>query len=276
MKFEEFAKLHGVIIDRIVMDKNMRVPTIDHPTKLNGTYRFLGNVGFVRNFATMDKSATWFDDTKEYTPAMRMKSKEAYEKKRKEEAEKASKKAGWIMHQTQKDFHPYLASKGFEYEVSNIWVKEDGKLLVIPMKVGSKLIGCQLISDKGEKKFLQGQTSKGATFTMNAKGFPIFCEGYATGLSVREVLKASNIPYCIHICFSATNVEFVAGQFSNGLVIADNDHSHTGEFSAKKTGKPYWISSTVGEDFNDFHKRVGTFQASQSLKTILTQYKLVA
>ena len=35
---------------------------------------------------------------------------------------------------------------------------------------------------------------------------------------------------------------------------------------AKKTGKKYWLSDTVGEDFNDYHIRVGLFKASQSLK----------
>ena len=276
MRFEDFAKAHGIIIDRLVMHKNMRVPTTDHPRKRNGTYKFLGHVGFVRNFATMDKPAVWFDDTNTITPEMRIKSIKDYDKQRKLDADKASKKAGWIMHQTSLDFHPYLASKGFEYEVGNVWNTGTEKLLVIPMRIGTRLVGCQLISDKGNKKFLYGQTSKGATLTMNAKGFPIFCEGYATALSVKEVLKASNIPYCIHVCFSANNMEFIAGQFSNGIVIADNDDSHTGEFVAKKTGKPYWISPTVGEDFNDFHKRVGTFQASKSLREILTQYKLAA
>ena len=276
MRFEDFAKAHGIIIDRLVMHKNMRVPTTDHPRKRNGTYKFLGHVGFVRNFATMDKPAVWFDDTTTITPEMRIKSIKDYERQRKIDADKAAKKAGWIMHQTTLDFHPYLASKGFEYEVGNVWDTGTEKLLVIPMRVGNSLVGCQLISDKGTKKFLYGQTSKGATLTMNAKGVPIFCEGYATALSVKEVLKACNIPYCIHVCFSANNMEFIAGQFSNGIVIADNDNSHTGEFVAKKTGKPYWLSSTVGEDFNDFHKRVGTFQASKSLREILTQYKLAA
>jgi putative DNA primase/helicase len=276
MRFEDFAKIHGVIIDRLVMNKQVRTPTVDHPRKRNGTYKFMGDVGFVRNWATMDKPAVWFDDTKVTTPQERIKSIQDFERQRKGRAYHATKKAGWIMHQVKPDFHPYLASKGFDYEVGNVWEKNGEKLLVIPMRIGLKLIGCQLISDKGEKKFLYGQTSKGATFTMNARGLPIFCEGYATGLSIREVLKASNIPYCIHVCFSATNMEFIAGQFSHGLVVADNDDSHTGEFSAKKTGKPYWISPAVGEDFNDFHKRVGTFQASQSLKQILTQYKLAA
>jgi hypothetical protein len=54
-----------------------------------------------------------------------------------------------------------------------------------------------------------------------------------------------------------------------GIVIADNDTNQTGESVAKVTGYPYWISDTVGEDFNDYHIRVGLFKASQSLKKIV-------
>jgi hypothetical protein len=46
-----------------------------------------------------------------------------------------------------------------------------------------------------------------------------------------------------------------------------------GESIAKETGKPYWLSDTVGEDFNDYHMRVGLFKASQTLKKLLVQQK---
>ena len=39
-----------------------------------------------------------------------------------------------------------LFRSGFEDEVGNIWRTDDGAaLLVIPMRIGSKLVGCQLI-----------------------------------------------------------------------------------------------------------------------------------
>ena len=82
-------------------------------------------------------------------------------------------------------------------------------------------------------------------------------------------MKANKIRYSIHVCFSAGNMKEVAGKFSNGLVIADNDQSGTGERIAHDIGKPYWMSDTVGEDFNDYHQRAGTFKASQSLKKVL-------
>lgn len=64
-------------------------------------------------------------------------------------------------------------------------------------------------------------------------------------------------------------MEYVAGKIPNCLIVADNDTSGTGQKIAVKTGKPYWLSDTVGEDFNDYHRRVGDFVASQSLKKLL-------
>ncbi len=53
------------------------------------------------------------------------------------------------------------------------------------------------------------------------------------------------------------------------LVQADNDPSGVGERIAKETGKPYWISDTIGHDFNDDYVAHGVFRMSQSLKKVL-------
>jgi putative DNA primase/helicase len=268
--FVNFAKVHGLILNNsLVYDKWTATPTEDHPRSSNGRYKFLGEVGWVINWATMEKPVTWFADGKSAS------SKEVKDRiassnnDRAELAKKASSKAEWILSQTSLDTHPYLEKKGFDAEQGNVWVKDDRKILVIPMRFNNTLVGCQLIDDEGNKKFLHGQTSKGATFTIDAKGTPIFCEGYATGLSVRNIMKQMNIPYKVYICFSASNMEFVSRNIRDGIIVADNDPNSIGETTAKKTGKPYWISETVGEDFNDYHIRVGNFKASQSLKKLL-------
>ena len=271
MRFEDFARIHGLIIDHIIPHKQMRTPTEDHPRKQNGSYKFLGDVGFVMNWATMEEPAVWFPDKQTASFSVLKKSSVDQTKERDRLAKKASDKAGWILHQCKAETHPYLEAKGFPNEIGNVWTKDNEKILVIPMRIDKRVIGCQLINSDGVKKFLYGQTTKGATLTMNAKGFPIFCEGYATALSIREAMIANNIKYSIYVCFSASNMKFIVGQFTYGLVVADNDNSHVGETTARKTGKPYWISETIGEDFNDFHKRVGTFQASQSLKKKLIE-----
>ena len=271
MRFEDFARIHGLIIDHVIPHKQMRTSTEDHPRKKNGSYKFLGDVGFVMNWATMTEPAVWFPDDKTASSSVIAKPLIDHTKERERLAKKASDKAGWILHQCKQETHPYLASKGFPNEVGNVWTKDNERILVIPMRIDKRLTGCQLINSEGVKKFLYGQTTKGATLTMNAKGFPIFCEGYATALSIREAMIANNIKYSIHVCFSASNMKLIAGKFPYGLIVADNDNSHVGETTARKTGKPYWLSETIGEDFNDFHKRVGTFKASQSLKKKLIE-----
>ena len=91
----------------------------------------------------------------------------------------------------------------------------------------------------------------------------------ATGLSVKAAMKALKRRYTLMVCFSSGNLLKVAKTVPSGFVVADNDASRTGENTAIKIGFPYWISDTVGEDFNDFHQRVGLFKASQSLGKVI-------
>jgi len=268
MRFEDFARSHGLIISGVEIGKWVATPTEDHPKKRNGRYKYMGDHGWVQNWATMASPVIWKDSVS-LSPAQVRQAKISADRERREAASKAAAKAGWILHQCRQAFHPYLTAKGFPEEEGNVWMTDDSLLLVIPMRVDGRLVGCQLINDKGEKKFLSGQITKGATFTMDAKGVPIFVEGYATALSVRSAMKAIKIRYTIHVCFSASNMEFITSKVRGGLIIADNDASRTGEEAAKKTGKPYWLSPAVGEDFNDYHSRAGLFRASQSLKQAL-------
>jgi putative DNA primase/helicase len=260
MRFEDFARAHGLIIKSVISDRWVATPTEDHPNKRNGRYKYLGDVAWVQNWATMESPDMWRSDTAVVRPIGRI---VVEDKKRQEDMAKAASKAGWILHQTYNGRHPYLDKKGFKDENGNVWDVDDQKLLVIPMRIDGQLVGCQLIGE--EKKFLYGQKSKGATFVIDAKGPSIFCEGYATALSIRAAMKAMGVRYTIHVCFSASNLIFVASKIK-GTVIADNDKSGAGEKAALETKNPYWISDTVGEDFNDYHLRVGLFKASQSLK----------
>ena len=269
MRFEDFARMHGLILDGLQVDRWMPTPTEDHPRSSNGRYKFLGNVGWVQNWATMEKPATWFAEGWTIDSPQVQKSIEESRIRQAESADRASKKAGWILHQTELKSHPYLVSKGFPEELGNVWVKDDKELLVIPMRIDGRIVGVQLIDHEGNKKFLHGQTTKGASFCMNAKGIPMFCEGYATALSIRECMKASNIKYAIYVCFSASNMKHIARTVGGGFIVADNDPNCIGEKTAKETGKPYWLSETVGNDFNDDHMAIGTFRASQNLKKAL-------
>jgi putative DNA primase/helicase len=133
------------------------------------------------------------------------------------------------------------------------------------MRIDGSLCGVQLISEDGTKKFLTGQATKGATFTIG-KGPRVYCEGYATALSVAKAAYQARMPIQAVATFSAHNLKTLA---VDGFVVADNDESFAGEMAAKASGRPYWISPQTGEDFNDFANRVGSFKASREMVDLL-------
>jgi len=280
MRFDEFAREHGLIIDSVEPFRWIATPTVDHPRKKNGRYKFMGDHGFVQNWATMPKVAVWRADKGfQFSPGLQRQRDQAAAQRQKD-ADRAAIKAQRILDESVNAPHAYLTRKGFPDEASKVWTVHDPKLpeplrlLVIPMRRDGNLVGAQLIDEQGAKKFLYGQISKGATFNMGAKGVTILCEGYATALSIKAAMNAIKLPYAIRVCFSASNMEEVARGLSNLIIVADNDPNGVGEKAARNTGKPYWISPTVGEDFNDYHFRCGLFQASLSLKKVLLHKSL--
>lgn len=191
------------------------------------------------------------------------------------EQKAAAKKAGWIMHQTVYEQHAYLHSKGWAEAKGAVWhVTEKQNLLCIPMRVGSALVGVQMIDRTGAKNYLKGQRTSEAEYIIDNSGHGArdwLCEGYATGLSLRECLHALRLRYRIHITFSAGNMVKVAAKHHAGLVVADNDASGTGERAALETGFPYYLPEAG--DFNDQHKKDGTLRASQNLRKWLVSTK---
>jgi putative DNA primase/helicase len=264
MNFERFAELHGLIIDHLVVDKWTRCSTKDHPHKKNGSYIFEGNKGAVQNWATHEKPVQW-RSSEEYKPDPQWQQKKMKaDSERKARHEKSAKKAGWMMHQTKKATHPYLAKKGFPNEKGYVF----DQLLLIPMRKDGELVGCQMIDLLGNKRFLTGQITKGASAVFDAKGKDLVCEGYATALSVRKAMKHLGIRYKIHVAFSASNMLEIAKDL-DCIVIADNDP--VGVKTAKQIGKHYWVSDTEGEDFNDMEIRVGVEQISLTLAQLLNK-----
>lgn len=262
MNFENFAEQHGLIINHLVMNRWVRCPTVDHPQKKNGAYIFTGDSGAVQNWATHEKAIAWRPDEPVYIDqakvlADRKKSQEAAKAKRME----AERKAAYIMNHATKGPHPYLAAKGFPDERG--WIYKG--MLVIPMRTQYGLCGCQMISADGEKRFLSGQRSFGVTAVFDNKGRTILCEGYATALSIRRALKAVRTRYKIVVCFSAGNMKEIASCEPDCFIVADHDVKGTGQKVAKETGKPYWLSPLVGEDFNDAELRMGPKAAGESL-----------
>ena len=271
MDFVQFCQAHGVLINHLPpLGVWKRYPTEDHPKKRNGAVKFMGDHGFVQNHAMETEVSVWRTDKPATIDYKRLNNlvKQSDDDQRRRQQEAATK-AESIVKQCQLASHPYLASKGFEDHPGQVWVNEGKKILVVPMRVDGKLVGCQLIDEDGLKKFLYGQVSSGAEFTFDNKGTHIYCEGYATGLSIRSVLKALKKKYTLHVCFSAGNMKNVALRHGSGFVVADNDESKTGETVAKAIGLPYFLPPEVGQDFNDFHQKVGLLRASMALDKLL-------
>jgi len=267
MRFDDFARMHGLIVKDLIPNRWVATGTQDHPRSQNGRYKFLGSIGWVQNWATMTSPQTWKDGNGSLVDIKEIIAKD--NKERNKVQAEAAEKARWILGETIRTTHPYLAKKGFPDEAGNVWIKDGKKILVVPMFISNRLVGLQLIDEEGTKKFLYGQRTKGASFIMDAKGFPILCEGYATALSIRAIMNALKMPYRIIVCFSAGNLQEVAGTVLGGCIVADNDSSETGQRAALKTGKPYWLSDASDEDFNDYHLRVGLFHASSSFRKYL-------
>jgi putative DNA primase/helicase len=221
----------------------------------------------VQNWATMTEPSVWRAD-KPATVWIQQQVRKASDDLARMQAG-AADRAAWIVKQCITQVHPYLSAKGFPAEVGNVWKTDDVALLVIPMRMGGKLVGCQLIDEAGGKKFLTGQRTGHAEFIFANGGHHILCEGYATGLSARHALKNLKRRYTLHVCFSAGNMVKVAAGLPGGFVLADNDASGTGEKAAREIGWPFWMSDQVGEDANDFHLRRGLFTLSQEIARLI-------
>lgn len=275
--FLQFAEERGLLLRNSPdIGRWVRTATVDHPNKKNGAYIFYGDFGVVQNWATMTEAETWFSDRAQNPfekELMLSKLKNAnllHNEERTEKQKQAASKAKWILSQCELDTHAYLDSKGFKDSRCNIWRKEgQDPILAIPMFYHNEICGVQLVGINGDKKFLTGQRTNDSTHTFDAKGKTYLVEGYATGLSLKAVLTALKRPYTIHICFSAGNLLRVSKSHPSAFIVADNDESKTGEKVAIESGCKWWMPETVGYDFNDLHKEVGTFKASQILRKVL-------
>ena len=271
MDFLSFVRAHGILIDTVPpVGRWIRLPTQTHPRKRNGAVKFMGNFGFCQEHSTMVDVAVWRAEGESREAMQRVQAVANHAAQETLRAQKrAADKAAQMLAECELRQHPYLAAKGFPDERVNV----NGELMLIPMRVGRDLVGVQTINADGEKKFLFGQRCSLAQFVFSstAPGAHIVCEGYATALSIRQAMAAIKRPYTLHVCFSAGNMKKVAQSLPGGFVVADNDASGTGERIAKEIGWPYWMSDTVGEDFNDYHQRKGLFPLSQGMQRLFLQ-----
>ena len=273
MRFEDFCRAHGLIVDSLVSGRWVRVPTVDHPRKKNGAYKFMGNVGWCQNHATHVDVSCWKPDgdAPEIDTARIVQQAQEFERRMVEGWKRAASKAALLIKQSSAREHPYLARKGFP--TLRGLVQPDGSLL-IPMRhlhtndvTGAQLIRWLPDELKFEKKMMPGMRAKGAVFRLGSpKALRTWLvEGFATGLSVEAALALLNLRDAVLVCFSAGNLIHVAGEVpGQRLVFADHDESDAGQRAAVQTGLPYCMSGELG-DANDLHQRAGLFSVANLL-----------
>ena len=194
MSFQLFAEQHGLIINDLEHGRWVRVPTVDHPHKKNGCYIFEGTKGAVQNWAVHEKPVTWFSGAKEWVPDAEYKAKVEKAKKEKEARQRAAaKKAAWILNNSTQSTHPCLVKKGFPEAKWHVW----NALLIIPMRLGNTLVGCQMIDAAGSKKFLSGQLTKGVHcgFDQLSMPFPSSEIQWRVGSTTKDKSKGMCLAY---------------------------------------------------------------------------------
>ena len=179
----------------------------------------------------------------------------------------AARKAKWILGQCELDIHAYTGSKGFPDARVNVWRHKDSPpLLVVPMRYRNEIAGCQLIDVAGSKRFLSGQRSEEACFTIGQGGENYLVEGFATALSLHAILNTFRKQHTILATFSAGNMARIATIIPNAICICDHDQSQTGEKVGRESGRRWWMPPEVGMDVNDLHREMGLFRAAQVVK----------
>ena len=88
MMFEDFARHHGLVLDRAIADGRWhRVPTEDHSRKRNGAYVLDHRGGACQNWATMSEVAVWRpEEGRQDAPVARESSRDVRERLARAEA----------------------------------------------------------------------------------------------------------------------------------------------------------------------------------------------
>lgn len=271
MRFEDFCRVHGLIVDQVVAGKWVRVPTTDHPRKKNGAYKWLGDIGWVQNHAASTEVSTWRPDSNEAgidLAGIARKARE-FDERMAIGWRKAAQRASQMMCDATRAEHPYLHRKGFPEALGFVMPDES---LLVPMRnwKTNEVMGAQVIrwvadDMRFEKKMLPGMRAKGAVFRIGSPQArrTWLVEGYATGLSVEAALSLLHLRDSVVVCFSAGNLIYVASQLAGQtFVFADNDESGAGERAAIATDLPYCMAGQVGRDANDMHQADGIFKVA--------------
>ena len=277
MTFLEHANAHGLIIKDLISDGRWhRVPTVDKPRKRNGAYLFDGARGVVKNWATMEDFSGWPERGQKIERIDPLKIERIRREnilKQQAQHKRVAVVAQYNINSAKLQKHSYLERKGFPDELGLVLAGD----LLVPMRDfrTMNVLSLQRISASGEKKFMTGGQTKGAVYVIGRKrnsAGRIFCEGYATGLSIRAALDYMRQPVEVWVCFSASNMVYVSDKVGGRrYVVADNDASGTGQKAAESIGLPWMMPDTIGQDFNDLHQSEGLGACVKLLRVLLAE-----
>ena len=229
MDFLSFCAAHGVLLSSIPDHGRWhRVPTDDKPRSRNGAVKFLGDIGFVQNHATMETVAVWRPEKEYVAPKIDgavIARKRAAERQALIQATQSARKF-YLNCVPLKGGHPYLTA----HELSmagcfGLKLDRDGWLVIPVLRNG--LISVQRISPEGEKKFWYGASVKGGSYTIERPGasLTVLVEGFATGAAIFAAVPLSRIV----VCFNAGNLSKVSIPIQGmAVVAADNDYQTEG------------------------------------------------
>lgn len=246
------------------------------------------------NWKTGDKATVWLNgemsavERRDYSEKIAAQDRE----KRKRAAE-AAVTANALIEAAKPANHPYLSLKGFPDEKALVIGADDvaqigGKYLVsgkwaivMPARINDSVSSVQLIWEDGTKKFLAGGVIEGSSCRIAKGRYTWLCEGFATGLTLRLVLRSLKRSDTILCCFSASNVAAVARSVEGRcFVAADHDAPPkqnpeqfdglgAGEWYARLSGKPYLMPVTEKQDINDLHIREGIFAVQRLVSNLI-------
>jgi phage/plasmid primase-like uncharacterized protein len=276
MDFASFAISVGLVIhDFSHSSRIRRCGTALHPKSKNGAYYFDGVKGWCQNWE-MSGQPHWWQSDRELNPLER----EQWRKRAEEWKEQRRKLSSWAASKAQErldtahhGFHPYMESKGIGN--TYVMIEDVTRSLLIPMRNArdNSLLGLQEIyydhfNCKWLKKMQYGMSAKGAVFKVSPEKpvHGIYCEGFATGISIVQAARVMKLPVNVTICFSADNMLHVAryfGDVDHSIIFADNDKSGKGQQVAAASGFVWTMPETEGQDANDLFREQGPLAVLQ-------------
>lgn len=312
-QFKQALEDRGLIIDGDpIMDGKMHRVAVEgdkHPERKNGGayFGYLDGrpAGFIQNFVadTKDKwtaQGEWQATTPEMAEAQRAK---MAQNKADREAERA-KDQMLVALKVRTDFkeareatndHPYLKEKGVE--AHGLKLDTRGNLFMPLQNIDGHIWSAQHIGINGYKQVEPGSKKEGHFFIIGASSIEdvktaVICEGYATGASIHEAIKAPVI-----VAVDAGNIENVAKAINEkypdkAIVIAADDDiqkeqagkDNVGRLKAEAAAEavkgvfiaPRFTPDEVAKgstDFNDLAKSRGLDEVKKQLMIAIDKAK---